>query len=423
MSARAARSSSRPVSADRLARLDELDRGRAIASFSGGWRCDLASKPGSSALALAGAVAPPCTFSTSPASASASRSRRIVISDTCEPLGQLADAHRAGRRTLRGSASAVDRRASSRGTPGSARYRFHQYPTRSRRSQAGAKKRRSPNLDTLPAAHERVSWRCIIDRSGSVVFESDRVSEQGGSHVGSIASCDRPEGGREPDLEPPQALRRRPRRCGRRSTASRPAAVPHESSPALRGALAAGTVTFGSNGSDPVPKKAYANVFKAFTKKTGIDVKVNTVDHNTFQEQINSYLQGQPAGRVHVVRRLPDAVLRGQGPAPPHRRRLGAAQAAVRIGAPERVEGRSTGTTTSCPIYDYPVGGALPQERVQAERLQGPEDLGPVRRARQEDEGRRADADRLHATRTAGPRWGPSTSSTCGSTATTSTSA
>ena len=65
-------------------------------------------------------------------------------------------------------------------------------------------------------------------------------------------------------------------------------------SPALRRALVAGTVSFGSNGSDPVPKKAYANVFKAFTKKTGIGVKVNTVDHNTFQEQINTYLQGQP---------------------------------------------------------------------------------------------------------------------------------
>ncbi len=56
----------------------------------------------------------------------------------------------------------------------------------------------------------------------------------------------------------------------------------------------AGTVTFGSNASDPVPKKAYANVFKAFTAKTGTKVDVNTVDHNTFQEQINSYLQGQP---------------------------------------------------------------------------------------------------------------------------------
>ena len=59
-------------------------------------------------------------------------------------------------------------------------------------------------------------------------------------------------------------------------------------------AAAAGTVTFGSNYSDAVPKKAMAAVLANFTKKTGIAVKVNTVDHNTFQEQINSYLQGKP---------------------------------------------------------------------------------------------------------------------------------
>jgi multiple sugar transport system substrate-binding protein len=59
-------------------------------------------------------------------------------------------------------------------------------------------------------------------------------------------------------------------------------------------ALAAGTVTFGSNYSDPVPKTAIANVLKGFTKASGTQVEVNTVDHNTFQEQINSYLQGQP---------------------------------------------------------------------------------------------------------------------------------
>jgi multiple sugar transport system substrate-binding protein len=63
---------------------------------------------------------------------------------------------------------------------------------------------------------------------------------------------------------------------------------------ALEEALASGTVTFGSNASDPVPKAAFTTVFKAFTKRTGISVKVNTVDHNTFQEQINSYLQGRP---------------------------------------------------------------------------------------------------------------------------------
>ena len=55
-----------------------------------------------------------------------------------------------------------------------------------------------------------------------------------------------------------------------------------------------GSVSFGSNASDAVPKKAYADVFAAFTKASGTEVKVNTVDHNTFQEQINTYLQGSP---------------------------------------------------------------------------------------------------------------------------------
>ena len=54
------------------------------------------------------------------------------------------------------------------------------------------------------------------------------------------------------------------------------------------------TVTLGSNASDAVPKKAFANMYSAFKTKSGITVEVNTKDHNTFQEQINSYLQGTP---------------------------------------------------------------------------------------------------------------------------------
>ncbi|MFI5684063.1 ABC transporter substrate-binding protein [Streptomyces sp. NPDC051636] len=54
------------------------------------------------------------------------------------------------------------------------------------------------------------------------------------------------------------------------------------------------TVTLGSNSSDAVPKKAFAQIYAAFTKQSGIKVDVNTKDHNTFQEQINSYLQGTP---------------------------------------------------------------------------------------------------------------------------------
>lgn len=55
-----------------------------------------------------------------------------------------------------------------------------------------------------------------------------------------------------------------------------------------------GTVSFGSNASDAVPKKAYQTVFSAFKQASNTDVKVNTVDHTSFQENINNYLQGSP---------------------------------------------------------------------------------------------------------------------------------
>jgi multiple sugar transport system substrate-binding protein len=61
------------------------------------------------------------------------------------------------------------------------------------------------------------------------------------------------------------------------------------------GGNATGEVTFGSNASDDVPKKAFASTFAAYKSSAGGGtVKVNTVDHNTFQEQINNYLQGRP---------------------------------------------------------------------------------------------------------------------------------
>ncbi len=56
-----------------------------------------------------------------------------------------------------------------------------------------------------------------------------------------------------------------------------------------------GTVTVGSNHSDPAEKKGIEAINAAFTRATGTTVKLNTVDHGTFQDQINSYLQGTPA--------------------------------------------------------------------------------------------------------------------------------
>ena len=58
---------------------------------------------------------------------------------------------------------------------------------------------------------------------------------------------------------------------------------------------ATGTVTVGSNQSDAVPKAAIQAVMDAFHKaNSGLTTKVNTIDHNSFQENINNYLQGSP---------------------------------------------------------------------------------------------------------------------------------
>ena len=65
---------------------------RAMASFSGRSSTDLASNPGSWLLGAPGSTAPPCTFSISPARARTSRSRRMVISETPEPLGKIGHA-------------------------------------------------------------------------------------------------------------------------------------------------------------------------------------------------------------------------------------------------------------------------------------------------------------------------------------------
>jgi multiple sugar transport system substrate-binding protein len=56
---------------------------------------------------------------------------------------------------------------------------------------------------------------------------------------------------------------------------------------------ATGALSFGSNQSDATPKAAYVDLVKGFGDPN-IQITTNTVDHNTFQENINNYLQGQP---------------------------------------------------------------------------------------------------------------------------------
>ena len=55
-------------------------------------------------------------------------------------------------------------------------------------------------------------------------------------------------------------------------------------------ATATGTVTVGSNYSDDVPKNAFQASVDAFANPD-IEVSINTIDHNSFQENITNYLQ------------------------------------------------------------------------------------------------------------------------------------
>jgi len=55
-----------------------------------------------------------------------------------------------------------------------------------------------------------------------------------------------------------------------------------------------GQVTFGSDGSDPTPRKAYGALTSAYTTASGNQVRTNVLDHNTFAQQITAYLQGTP---------------------------------------------------------------------------------------------------------------------------------
>src|SRR5947209_12872997 len=59
-------------------------------------------------------------------------------------------------------------------------------------------------------------------------------------------------------------------------------------------ATSGGTISFGSNYSDPAPKQAFAALVGNAKKATSVNISVNTVDHNTFQNDITSYLQGTP---------------------------------------------------------------------------------------------------------------------------------
>ena len=60
------------------------------------------------------------------------------------------------------------------------------------------------------------------------------------------------------------------------------------------GVAAQGETSLGSNYSDEVPRSAMADTIAFCEDTAGITVATNTVDHGTFQDQLNSYLQATP---------------------------------------------------------------------------------------------------------------------------------
>ncbi len=82
--------------------------------------------------------------------------------------------------------------------------------------------------------------------------------------------------------------------CGDDEATTTTAAAASGGSDTTAAAMASGTVSVGSNASDALTKDAYAAMFARFEEVSEVDLAINTVDHNTFQEQINTYLQGRP---------------------------------------------------------------------------------------------------------------------------------
>ena len=142
-----------------------------------------------------------------------------------------------------------------------------------------------------------------------------------------------------------------------------------------------GAVTFGSNWSDEVPKKGIQAMMDGCGKGK---VAINTVEHNSFQENINNYLQGGPddvfgwfAGNRMQFFAEQGLDRRHQRRVVGHRRRL-----LRRDEAAVDRQGRQAVLRADLLL---PVGGLLPEERVAGEGLRATGHFGRVqdpRRAR-----------------------------------------
>ena len=100
-------------------------------------------------------------------------------------------------------------------------------------------------------------------------------------------------------------------------------------------------------GSRATRRRAWRTIDAAFTAATGIAVKMNTVDHNTFQDQISNYLGAHAGHGLHVVLRVPHEVLRRPGLQHPDRRRVGQGQGQLHRRLRQRRSSATTARSTA----------------------------------------------------------------------------
>ena len=138
------------------------------------------------------------------------------------------------------------------------------------------------------------------------------------------------------------------------------------------GATTSKTVTFGSGSSDDVPKAAYKAVTDAFTKKSGDQGHHQHRRPQRLPEQHQHLPAGQPGRRLHLVRRLPHAVLRRARACSRRSTTSGRRSAATSPRPSKKASTGADGKKYFVPNYNYPWGVLLPQERLAGQGLQVP---------------------------------------------------
>ena len=167
----------------------------------------------------------------------------------------------------------------------------------------------------------------------------------------------------------------------------------------------AGPVSFGINeakGSGPAYERLQG-MADAYAKKTGSAVTVNAVDHNTFQESINTYLQGTPddvftwfAG-YRMAQFAENGLIRTSATCGPSSGMSDAFKKSAT--APD-------GKQYFVPISYYPWAVFYRKSVFEKNGWTVPTTLDEIDRADEGHAGQEAHPDRLRATRTAGPPMG-----------------